>query len=72
MDLVSNNKKSIQGIMNGTCNFMLTKMINEGVNYDDILKQAQELGYAEADPTFDVGGFDTAQNFLFWVQLLME
>ncbi|MBL3519615.1 homoserine dehydrogenase [Arcobacter lanthieri] len=62
--LSANNIKSIQGIMNGTCNFMLTKMINEGVAYDVILKEAQELGYAEADPTFDVGGFDTAHKLL--------
>ncbi|WP_419678016.1 homoserine dehydrogenase [Aliarcobacter lanthieri] len=62
--LSANNIKSIQGIMNGTCNFMLTKMINEGVAYDIILKEAQELGYAEADPTFDVGGFDTAHKLL--------
>ncbi|MFV7791762.1 homoserine dehydrogenase, partial [Aliarcobacter lanthieri] len=54
----------IQGIMNGTCNFMLTKMINDGVAYDVILKEAQELGYAEADPTFGVGGFDTAHKLL--------
>jgi homoserine dehydrogenase len=39
-------------------------MINEGVNYDDILKESQELGYAEADPTFDVGGFDAAHKLL--------
>src|SRR5574344_174516 len=62
--LSANNIKSIQGIMNGTCNYMLTKMINEGIAYDIILKEAQELGYAEADPTFDVGGFDTAHNIL--------
>ena len=62
--LSANNIKSIQGIMNGTCNFMLTKMINEGASYDQILKEAQELGYAEADPTFDVGGFDTAHKLL--------
>lgn len=43
---------------------MLTKMINEGASYDDILKEAQDLGYAEADPTFDVGGFDTAHKLL--------
>ena len=43
---------------------MLTKMINEGIAYDIILKEAQELGYAEADPTFDVGGFDTAHKLL--------
>ncbi len=43
---------------------MLTKMIKEGVSYDDVLKEAQELGYAEADPTFDVGGFDAAHKLL--------
>ncbi|RXI28162.1 homoserine dehydrogenase [Aliarcobacter trophiarum] len=62
--LSANNIKSIQGIMNGTCNYMLTKMINEGASYDGILKEAQDLGYAEADPTFDVGGFDTAHKLL--------
>ena len=62
--LSANNIKSIQGIMNGTCNYMLTKMIDEGIAYDIILKEAQELGYAEADPTFDVGGFDTAHKLL--------
>ena len=62
--LSANNIKSIQGIMNGTCNYMLTKMINEGIAYDIILKEAQDLGYAEADPTFDVGGFDTAHKLL--------
>ena len=62
--LSANHIESIQGIMNGTCNYMLTKMINEGANYDDILKEAQELGYAEADPTFDVGGFDTSHKLL--------
>lgn len=62
--LSANNITSIQGIMNGTCNYMLTKMINEGASYDAILKEAQDLGYAEADPTFDVGGFDTAHKLL--------
>ncbi|MDD5157447.1 homoserine dehydrogenase [Sulfurimonas sp.] len=62
--LSANHIKSIMGIMNGTCNYMLTKMMNEDVEYDAILKEAQELGYAEADPTFDVGGFDTAHKLL--------
>ncbi|MFW2612002.1 homoserine dehydrogenase [Aliarcobacter butzleri] len=62
--LSANHIKSIQGIMNGTCNYMLTRMINHGVNYDEILKEAQELGYAEADPTFDVGGYDAAHKLL--------
>jgi len=62
--LAANHIDAIQGIMNGTCNYMLTKMINEGAQYDEILKEAQELGYAEADPTFDVGGFDAAHKLL--------
>jgi len=62
--LSANNIKSIQGILNGTCNFILTKMINENVEYEEILKEAQNLGYAEADPTFDIGGFDTAHKLL--------
>ncbi|MEA1917438.1 MAG: homoserine dehydrogenase [Campylobacterota bacterium] len=62
--LSANHILSIQGIMNGTCNYMLTKMIDEGVAFDDILKESQELGYAEADPTFDIGGFDAAHKLL--------
>ena len=62
--LSANHIDSIQGIMNGTCNYMLTKMINEGAKYDEILLEAQELGYAEADPTFDVGGFDASHKLL--------
>lgn len=62
--LTANNIESIRGIMNGTCNYMLTKMIGEGIDYDTILKESQDLGYAEADPTFDVGGFDAAHKLL--------
>jgi len=62
--LAANHILSIQGIMNGTTNYMLTKMIQEGAQYDEILKEAQELGYAEADPTFDVGGFDASHKLL--------
>jgi homoserine dehydrogenase len=62
--LSANHIESIMGIMNGTCNYMLTKMRDEGVAYDDILKEAQKLGYAEADPTFDVGGYDAAHKLL--------
>jgi len=62
--LAANHVESIQGIMNGTTNFMLSKMIQEGAQYDAILKEAQALGYAEADPTFDVGGFDAAHKLL--------
>ena len=62
--LSANHIESIMGIMNGTCNYMMTKMTNEGVAYDVILKEAQDLGYAESDPTFDVGGFDAAHKLL--------
>lgn len=62
--LSANEITAIKGIMNGTSNYMLTKMMNEGVDYNSILKEAQDLGYAEADPTFDVGGFDAAHKLL--------
>ena len=62
--LSANEILEIKGIMNGTCNYMLTKMMDEGVDYAEILQEAQDLGYAEADPTFDVGGFDAAHKLL--------
>jgi homoserine dehydrogenase len=52
----------VYGIMNGTCNYILTRMGNEGISFEECLRDAQRLGYAEADPTFDVGGFDTAHK----------
>ncbi|WP_172197470.1 homoserine dehydrogenase [Campylobacter sp. RM16188] len=62
--LSANQILSINGIMNGTSNYILTSMMNGGVKFEDALKKAQELGYAEADPTFDIGGFDTAHKLL--------
>jgi len=62
--LSANHIESIMGIMNGTCNYMMTEMTNHGVSYDAILKEAQDLGYAEADPSFDVGGYDAAHKLL--------
>ncbi len=62
--LTANHIESIVGIMNGTCNYMMTEMANNGVAYDAILKEAQDLGYAEADPEFDVGGYDAAHKLL--------
>lgn len=62
--LSANHIESIRGIMNGTSNYMLTEMIQNGMSYEDALKNAQELGYAEADPTFDVGGYDAAHKLL--------
>src|SRR5476649_213454 len=49
---------SISGIFNGSSNYILSKVCNEGLDYDTALKQAQDLGFAETDPTLDVGGFD--------------
>ena len=62
--LSANHILSIMGIMNGTCNFMLTKMMQEGAPFAEVLSEAQALGYAEADPTFDIGGFDAAHKLL--------
>ena len=60
--LACNRVTKLFGIMNGTCNYILTKMANEGRSFGEVLKEAQALGYAEADPSFDVGGFDTAHK----------
>ena len=60
--LTADDIVEITGIINGTTNYMLTKMNTEGVSYDAVLKQAQELGYAEADPTADVEGFDATRK----------
>ena len=60
--LAGNAINRIYGILNGTCNYILTRMEQEGLSYADCLKDAQRLGYAEADPTFDVEGLDTAQK----------
>ncbi len=60
--LIGNRVTQLFGIMNGTCNYILTKMANEGRAFASVLKEAQDLGYAEADPTFDIGGFDTAHK----------
>lgn len=52
--------RSISGILNGTSNYILSRMASEGIAMKDALAEAQKLGYAEADPTYDIGGFDTA------------
>src|SRR3546814_13203581 len=53
---------SIAGILNGTCNYILTEMEATGRPFADVLLEAQRLGYAEADPTMDIGGFDAAHK----------
>ena len=60
--LAANNIRSIYGIVNGTCNYILTLMTNAGRKFDEVLKEAQAKGYAEADPTFDIEGIDSAHK----------
>ncbi|WGD30815.1 homoserine dehydrogenase [Ancylobacter sp. WKF20] len=60
--LLGNRIARVSGILNGTCNYILTRMRDEGLSFEACLDQAQQLGYAEADPTFDVDGFDTAHK----------
>jgi homoserine dehydrogenase len=67
--LAANQVQSLAAIVNGTCNFILTAMTREGVAYDAALRQAQALGYAEADPTLDVDGTDTAHKLAILAQL---
>ena len=60
--LAGNTIHSLAGIMNGTCNYILTKITNEGTPFEEALAQAQESGFAEADPTLDIEGYDTAHK----------
>ncbi|HFI0464034.1 TPA: homoserine dehydrogenase [Streptococcus suis] len=61
-DLVANQITEIKGILNGTSNYILTRMTQEGVTYEEVLAQAQALGYAEKDPTNDVQGYDACRK----------
>jgi homoserine dehydrogenase len=67
--LSANQIKSLHGILNGTTNFILSKMHDEGASYAEVLKEAQRLGYAEADPAFDVNGSDAAQKLAILAHL---
>jgi len=60
--LVANHINTMTGILNGTCNYILSKIADEGITFQKALAEAQKQGYAEADPTLDVGGFDTAHK----------
>ncbi|MBI9097567.1 MAG: homoserine dehydrogenase [Spirochaetaceae bacterium] len=64
MGIGANNVKEIYGIVNGTTNFILTKMTDEGGDFGETLKEAQELGYAEADPTADIEGYDSSYKLV--------
>jgi homoserine dehydrogenase len=59
---IANNIKSISAILNGTCNYILTKISKQGISFNEALKTAQEMGFAEADPTLDIDGIDTAHK----------
>jgi homoserine dehydrogenase len=61
-NMLNESISSISGIINGTCNYILDQMSSNNKNFSEALSMAQELGYAEADPTFDVGGFDAAHK----------
>jgi len=67
--LASNQILSIEAILNGTSNFILTEMLNRNASYEDVLQEAQRRGYAEADPTFDIDGTDAAQKLVLLTQL---
>lgn len=68
--LVGNNIFSVKTIINGTCNYILTRMSEDGLAFETVLKQAQEKGYAEADPTLDVGGGDTGHKVAIMASLI--
>ncbi|PLX79855.1 MAG: homoserine dehydrogenase [Desulfuromonas sp.] len=68
-NLCANNFHNIFGILNGTCNYILTRMTNEGLDFAEVLKAAQDAGYAEADPTFDIEGVDTAHKLALLISL---
>ena len=70
--LALNEISEVQGILNGTCNYILTRMINEAMGYDEVLKTAQELGYAEADTTADVEGYDTQRKLRILATLSLQ
>jgi len=67
--LVANNIQTVLGIMNGTANYILSSMTDQGISFEEALKRAQELGYAEADPTYDVEGIDTAHKLAIMAML---
>lgn len=67
--LAGNRILSIEGILNGTSNFILSEMTSRGMDFATALRGAQENGYAEADPTLDIDGFDTAHKLVLLVRL---
>ena len=70
--LAGNNFLEVMGIVNGTTNYILTKMTEEGADYEEVLKDAQAKGFAEADPTADVEGIDVANKLCILIALLFD
>lgn len=68
--LVGNQVRRVSGILNGTCNYILSKMQEERLPFAEVLREAQAKGYAEADPTFDIGGFDAAHKLTLLTSLV--
>ena len=67
--MAGNSFERIYGILNGTCNYILTRMEQDKLPFAECLKEAQRLGYAEADPSFDIEGHDTAQKLAILASL---
>jgi homoserine dehydrogenase len=70
--LAGDEVSGARGILNGTCNFILTRMLEEGLTYEHVLGEAQDMGIAEADPTFDVEGVDTALKCVILSNVLFD
>jgi homoserine dehydrogenase len=70
--LAGDEVSEARGILNGTCNFILTRMLEEGLTYEHVLGEAQDMGIAESDPTFDVEGIDTALKCVILSNVLFE
>ena len=70
--LAGNEILSIRGIFNGTCNYILTRMAEDGLPYDNVISEAQELGLAETDPTYDVDGIDTAAKLVILANSIFD
>ncbi len=70
--LAANEIQSVHGIINGTCNYILTRMSEEGMDFESVLKQAQEKGYAEADPALDIEGTDAAHKLAILASLAFD
>ena len=66
------NITSVTGIINGTCNYILDQMSSHGLEFNDALNEAKKLGYAEADPTFDINGMDAAHKISILASLIYK